>query len=279
MKKIEGAIRLQRKKVSRSVSRTHTLKRTDEGERHSIERTVERSIESAEASALVQEMSRAFVSTIDFYKSDPGGAASHEDAIVRTASLNEWRRSVIDGSQPEKVTWAQISALAEADMADGLALWARVREAADDELESGRRAARILGSRNDPFALAQFLAIRDSFADQWQPNFGMETAMIDMMATAFSLFLYWSEVAHQRAIEIHNDQRKEIEKLESRGWKSPYQSLAGAVEQAHQLADGYNRQFLRVLRQLRDLRRYAPVIIQNNGGQVNVGAQQTNVKT
>lgn len=44
--------------------------------------------------------------------------------------------------------------------------------------------------------------------------------------------------------------------------------MFGAVEQVHQLADGYNRQFLRALRQLRDLRRYAPVIIQNNGGRL-----------
>jgi hypothetical protein len=48
------------------------------------------------------------------------------------------------------------------------------------------------------------------------------------------------------------------------------------VDQAHRLADGYNRQFLRVLRQLRDLRRYAPVVIQN-AQQVNVGNQQLNV--
>ena len=54
------------------------------------------------------------------------------------------------------------------------------------------------------------------------------------------------------------------------------QSEAGAVDQAHRLADGYNRQFLRVLRQLRDLRRYAPVVIQN-AQQVNVGNQQLNV--
>jgi len=43
--------------------------------------------------------------------------------------------------------------------------------------------------------------------------------------------------------------------------------------QAHRLADGYNREFLRVLRQLRDLRRYTPVVIQN-AQQVNVGSQQ-----
>ena len=52
--------------------------------------------------------------------------------------------------------------------------------------------------------------------------------------------------------------------------------LRDAVDQAHRLADGYNRQFLRVLRQLRDLRRYAPVVIQN-AQQVNVGNQQLNV--
>lgn len=63
----------------------------------------------------------------------------------------------------------------------------------------------------------------------------------------------------------------------NRGWKSPYQSAADAIDQAHRLADCYNRQFLRVLRQMRDLRRYAPPVIVNNGGQVNVASQQVNV--
>ena len=53
--------------------------------------------------------------------------------------------------------------------------------------------------------------------------------------------------------------------------------MGDTIDQAYRLADGYNRQFLRVLRQMRDLRRYSPVVIQNNGGQVNVGAQQVNV--
>ena len=64
--------------------------------------------------------------------------------------------------------------------------------------------------------------------------------------------------------------------LDDSGWKSPYQSEADAVDQAHRLADGYNRQFLRVLRPLRDLRRYAPVVIQK-AQQVNVASQQVNV--
>jgi len=90
--------------------------------------------------------------------------------------------------------------------------------------------------------------------------------------------MYWSSIAHQRAVQVHNDQAKELNRYENKGWKSPYQHEAGAIEQAHRLADGYNRQFLRVLRQLRELRRYSPVIIQNNGGQVNLREGQINIK-
>jgi hypothetical protein len=259
------------------VTRTHTLKNVQQGERHSVTKSVERSPESAEASSIVREMARAFAGTIDFYKSERGGGQSHGDALESAESMSEWRRGNIDRAHPEKISWGEIAAVAETSMADGLELWARIREAADEELESGRRAAMSIGDNVHPHDLAQFLAIRDSFADQWQPAGGIEFALVDMMATAFSLQLYWTGIAHSRAVQVHNDQRKEIERLESKGWKSPYQSEAGAIQQAHQLADGYNRQFLRVLRQLRDLRRYAAVIIQNNGGQVNVGAQQLNV--
>lgn len=90
--------------------------------------------------------------------------------------------------------------------------------------------------------------------------------------------MYWSTVAHERAIDIYDDQRESLKRFASSGWKSPYQSEADAIEQAYRLADGHNRQFLRVLRQLRDLRRYAPVVIQN-AQQVNVGNQQLNVSS
>jgi hypothetical protein len=223
-------------------------------------------------------MARAFANSMEFYKSDWGGKKPHDEAVKETMQLLEWRRGYVDTLEPEKVEWGHLAAVADVDVNDSLTLWARIRDAADNELESGRRAAQVTGSRTEPYALAQFLAIRDSFADQWQPNGGIESAMIDMMTIAFSLQMYWSAVAHKRSVEIHNDQEKELNRYENKGWKSPYQYEANAVEQAYKLADGYNRQFLRVLRQLRDLRRYAPVIIQNNGGQVNIGEQQLNMK-
>lgn len=58
-----------------------------------------------------------------------------------------------------------------------------MREAADDELESGKRGAKIAGDNTTPYSLAQYLAIRDSFADQWQPQGGIESAMVEMLSS------------------------------------------------------------------------------------------------
>jgi hypothetical protein len=262
----------------RRVERTHLRIDDDGGNKIEIKRVIEQSPERAETLSIVQEMTQAFISSIEFYKADYGGSLPHDEAVKKNLSMNEWRREYVEGLHPEKVDWSHLAAIAEVDVKDSQELWARLRETADNELESGKRAAAVVGSRAEPYARAQFSAIRNSFADQWQPNGGIESAMIDMLTIAFSLQMYWSSVAHQRSVQIHNNQEKELNRYENKGWKSPYQYEANAVEQAHRLADGYNRQFLRVLRQLRDLRRYAPVIIQNNGGQVNIGEQQVNMK-
>jgi hypothetical protein len=243
-----------------------------------IKKGKELSTEQTEARQIVQEMVRAFIGTVEWYKTEWGGAEPHDEAVKKALSMDEWRREYVENLEPEKVSWGHISAVGEVCMNDSFKLWTRLRETAADELESGRHSAKVVGVNREPYELAQFLAIRDCFADQWQPNGGIESAMIDMLTIAFSLQMYWSTIAHQRSLQIHNNQQKELNKSESKGWKSPYQYEADSVEQAYRLADGYNRQFLRVLRQLRDLRRYAPVVIQNNGGQINVGAQQINVQ-
>jgi hypothetical protein len=232
--------------------------------------------DDAETRQVLVEAAQSFIETIEFYKKDFGEPLSHDDAVRETLRVYEGRRQRVEGLQPQEVTWGHVAAIAEGNPSDALDLWARVRQAAEDELESGKRGAKVAGHNADPFALAQYLVIRDSFADQWQPQGGIESGMIEMMAVAYSLQLYWNTVAHDRAVSVHNNQRDQLKRFASSGWKSPYQSEADAVDQAYRLADGYNRQFLRVLRQLRDLRRYAPVVIQN-AQQVNVGNQQLNV--
>jgi hypothetical protein len=71
--------------------------------------------------------------------------------------------------------------------------------------------------------------------------------MIEMLAVSYSLQMtgLLSHMVGRRVFTIgQNDSR-----FDPSGWKLPYQSEADAVDQAHRLADGYNRQFLRVLRQ------------------------------
>lgn len=221
-------------------------------------------------------LARSFIGTIEFYSSEWGGK-THAEAVEENKKFAEWRRGAVENLEIEKIEWRYLAAVGEENIEEGYKLWLRVRESAADELASGRRTAKVVGANVEPYDKAQFLAIRDAFADEWQPRGGIESAMIDMLTIAFSLQMYWTKIAHQRAVGIHNDKKKELNRYESKGWKSPYQYEADAIDQAHRLADGYNRQFLRVLRQLRDLRRYSPVVIQNNGGQVNVGNQQVNV--
>jgi len=228
----------------------------------------------AERRQVLAEAAQSFIRAIEFYKTEHGGKKLHDDAVKEALQNYEWRRGYVGALLPQEVTWADLAAVADVDTDYALELWARLRVAADDELECGKRGAGVAGDNGEPYALAQYLAIRDAFADQWQPQGGIESAMIDMLAMAFSLQMHWAKVAHERVTRTHDEQRNPTKRFESSGWKSPFQS--DAVEQAHRLADGYNRQFLRVLRQLRDLRRYAPVVIQN-AQQVNAGSQQVNV--
>ncbi|GAC1564859.1 MAG: hypothetical protein NVS2B7_38940 [Herpetosiphon sp.] len=51
------------------------------------------------------------------------------------------------------------------------------------------------------------------------------------------------------------------------------------MAQAPAMADRFNRLFLRTIRQLRDVRRYALAMVINIRGQVSIGAQQINTVT
>jgi hypothetical protein len=50
-----------------------------------------------------------------------------------------------------------------------------------------------------------------------------------------------------------------------------------STEQAAAMVERFHRMYLRSFRALRDLRRYAPSVVVQNAGQVNVGGQQVNV--
>lgn len=273
---VDKAARQERRRKPVTSKKRHGHTNAD-GESGVLARDVVTTGEEAEARLFVASLARNFAASIEFYKSEAGGELSHEEAAASVVACEEHRVKFVKDKDAKGVTWSDLSAVGRVSVADALELWARIRDAADDALMTGERAAGVAGALS-PYERAEFLAIRDAFADQWKPRGGIESAMIDQLTVAFSLQMYWTAIAHERAVNEHDRQEKEIRRFDSMGWKSPYQSRADAIEQAHRFADGYNRQFLRVLRQLRDLRRYAPPVIVNNGGQVNIAQNQVNAQ-
>lgn len=157
-----------------TITKDRNYKAESNGKTLTVTKTIETSPERSEALEIVREMARAFIDSIEFYKAEWGGGKSHEEAVKQVLEMDEWRRSYVKGLEPEKVSWGHIAAIGEINIDDGFALWVRIREAATEELESGRRAGQIAGRNVEPYELAQFYAIRDSFADQWKPKGGIE---------------------------------------------------------------------------------------------------------
>ncbi len=182
-------------------------------------------------------------------------------------------------ARPEGIDWHELSYAEQNEPGAGLEVYDHIKQDACDELESGQRAANIVESAFRPWVRAQFLALRESFITDWQPKGSMELRLIEMLAQLYSAYEYWMQMAVQRAAvecEIETYKIRENGK-----WRSMSVDGNAEMQQAADMADKFNRLFLRTLRQLRDLRRYAVPILINNPEQVNIaaeGGQQVNVQ-
>jgi hypothetical protein len=180
-----------------------------------------------------------------------------------------------------ELEWGHINALgAKCGVQKALDAWEAVKQVAREEVACGVFVAETVMPESSPIQRAHYFAIREEICDGWQPQNGMEQTLVDMLALNFWLYLHWTAIAFVRTTH-ESDEREKMRKQSpynhERQWKVPRFDEGMAIDQATRLADGYNRQFLRTLRQLRDLRRYTPPVIVNNGGQVNVANQQVNV--
>jgi hypothetical protein len=188
---VDRAARAARRAKPRTVKQTHILQKPT-GEMITRKHEYKTSQDDAETRQVLVEAAQSFIETIALYKKDFGDPKSHDEAIKETLQIYECRRQYVAGLQPPEVTWGHFAAVAEVNIDDAMELWGRARRAADNELECGGRGAKVAGENTTPYSLAQYLAIRDSFADQWQPQGGIESAMIEMLSISFSLQLYWS---------------------------------------------------------------------------------------
>jgi hypothetical protein len=229
---------------------------------------------ACEAEVVAREVAAAFGQMVRQY--EKYGKLSHADARQRAAEPES------DGGQrillcpPHEVQWFDLNQINRTDPAKAIARWEEIVRAALDELQTGHRAARAVETATDnAWQRAQFLALRKELAAEWQPRMGIEHQLLDTMAQAQTCYLSWLHTFTVRT-EMSNIGGDRLEKEEGK-WQSPRQTDADDIDQAAEMMDRFNRIFLRSLRALRDLRRYAGPIIVQNATQVNVGGQQVNV--
>jgi len=194
-----------------------------------------------------------------------------------------WVDSVDDAlsMSPEDLSWNAIGQFEHENPGSFEMIWERVKQYARDELESGHRAASVAVGDQRPITRARFLVLREKYIREWEPRNVLESQLIDSICQIQTIREYWMTLATERvAVEC------EIERywVEQSG-KRTERRIDGSesARDAREEAERWDRVFIRSVRALRDLRRYtSAVIVNNQGGQVNVAAdqsQQTNVVT
>mgnify|MGYP006870806103 CR=1 FL=1 len=241
--------------------------------------------------ASLREMQQARAEMIRFYMGTAGGNKPFDEAVklvngsdspdsIERALQRVFSESVND------VCWSELERLYTRLPNLVKKIWQLLQTEASKELESGHRMAATLEStdwQHMPYKRAQFIALRNGFIEEWQPKGAIERSLIDMMAQQFNEYLFWSAEVHRRSStdgKMLYTREEERRAAEAEGhWLPPRVYEQDAIEHAMQMLDRYNRLFLRTLRQLRDLRRYATPVTINNPQQVNIaadGGQQVN---
>jgi hypothetical protein len=256
---------------------------------------------SADAAAEIgSEMQRSLTHSLDLVVREWRQALAdvenrHQDYLPAgerddLAQLREFTRSAIDAFERIRegagkidhlaaadLSWLNITAEMTRDEAVGWSLWERIQRTARDELAAGATAGMAIeGYHARPIERATFLAIREALADGMQPRNGMERLLIDGMAQAWVMHLRWLG-KHVKADSLEAI-RVGRSVLQPEEWEPPRLSEAEAVDRAAQMADRFQRQFLRLMKCYRDGRRLIASMTVL-GGQVNVAEQQVVVSS
>jgi hypothetical protein len=238
---------------------------------------------------------------VAYYRSEAGGALSIEEA--RRRAFHPCTNAEEAVKEFDSLLSLPLESLNFVDLIELHSLapraaewfWERAKHEGRAEFESGHLAANItfpVGYMKGLWNIARYLGLRESFIDDWQPKGGIEIALIDMMAQTYFQWQYWLEQTVKRSEtqpreehhaykewKRHQQEMAKMKSWDSGYWFPSYVTEQQDIEHAVQMADRFNRIFMRTLRQLRDLRRYSPVTI-NNPNQVNIaadGGKQINV--
>lgn len=262
-----------------------------------------RSIESAVGhSSLLRTLSNAYVDQVAYYRSEEGGVLPLEEARARAyrkCENEEEAQKLFSQMMSIPANWISLGDLLRMiGFAPRTAenMWEMMKREAQKDVESGHLASKALipvHYMQEAWAIASYLGLRESLAAEWEPRGGIELNLIDMLAQAFLQYQYWVKESvlrtqtAPRTEEPEYTQWKQYKSAAAKAngwshgwWDIPYVREQEAIEHAAQMADRWNRIYMRTLRNLRDLRRYSVPVTINNPQQVNIaadGGQQVNV--
>jgi hypothetical protein len=234
-----------------------------------------------EALDVAREMASAYKSMVEYYrahwKEEDGAPITTESA---RAMVENHRGQVVEdirsriANEPKSVSWHDLETLSREDEYLPAQAWQEIKAIA---LEDQRRGAVMIEATKNlygtsPYERAQMIALRQELRHGWQPQNGIEDAIIEQMALAHWQYFQW--INRLTTVESTNDRHLKRDKPGEA--TLPRVDQAQASDTAAAMADRFNRIFLRCVRSLRDLRRY-PVTV--NGGQVNIAEKQVNVTT
>ena len=252
-------------------------------------------------SSLFRQMHQAFIRRVAFNKKPEGGSLSTEEARARAfhacANKEEAKKMFLNLMRLPLESLNFVDLLELHSFAPRVAerLWERAKKQGTKEFLSGHLSGNItfpIGYMKQVWNIARYLGVRESFIDDWQPTGGIEISLIDMLTQTYFQWQFWLEQTVKRSQTREREQHPEYSRwmaqrekeYRAQGWTDgywfrPVVSEQQALEHSVQMADRWNRMYMRTLRQLRDLRRFATVTI-NNPNQVNIaveGGQQVNV--
>lgn len=158
-------------------------------------------------------------------------------------------------------------------------LEAEIFNEAKSDLESGRAAASAVlqGLSVKPFDHARYLELRSSVIADWQPRPGIESILVDHLVQAQWAFEHWMSTHMALSTIPQLPASDTYAAAQAYGAQMPkLQNSADAESHSLHMATRWQDQVLRIIRNLREIRKISPVIVQN-ASQVNVGQQQVNV--
>jgi hypothetical protein len=221
--------------------------------------------------SLVRIFREEWRNSVTFYRSEKGGSLTLEEAVKRaTREVDEQRAAEIFErvmTQSAEVTdFRDLHDLWTHSPEEAEFVWQQMKQEARREFMTGHLAATVFEPvdwMRSAWKRAQFLGVRDSFLDEYQPEGGVEVALVDSMAQAYFLQLHWTEEAVRRTNadpRRHSDEYNQWHRYKREAanaqmwdagfWEIPYASEVQLQEQAVRMADHFSRLFQRTVRQL-----------------------------